>query len=82
MRINPQAFSFPETAMNNVGRSGEFVNYMYYSLVSISTLGYGDIVPLVPYAKSLATFISICGQLYIAILLALLVGKYASRSNK
>lgn len=82
MRHNPQAFNFPLADENSTGGTVEFVNYMYYSLVSISTLGYGDIVPIAPYAKSLATFISICGQFYIAILLALLVGKYAASQNK
>ncbi len=80
MRIDPQAFNFPDA---NVARPVDsFADYMYYSLVSITTLGYGDIVPKTPYAKSLATFISISGQFYIAILLALLVGKFASNQNK
>jgi hypothetical protein len=37
----------------------------YYSYVTLASLGYGDIVPLKPYTRSLATFISITGQLYI-----------------
>jgi hypothetical protein len=82
MRIDPRAFNFPERDLAESGITTEFMNYMYYSIVSITTLGYGDIVPKAPYAKSLATFISICGQFYIAILLALLVGKYAAGKNK
>ena len=82
MRIDPQAFNFPEIAADHAGNGSDFSDYMYYSLVSITTLGYGDIVPKAPYAKSLATLISVCGQFYIAILLALLVGKYASGQNK
>jgi voltage-gated potassium channel len=50
----------------------------YYGFVTMASLGYGDIVPLKPYTRSLATFICISGQLYIAILIALLVGKFAS----
>jgi hypothetical protein len=53
----------------------------YYGYVTLASLGYGDIVPLKPYTRSLATFICITGQLYIAILIALLVGKYASNSS-
>lgn len=82
MRIDPHAFNFPETDAPVLENASRFSNYMYYSLVSISTLGYGDIVPKASYAKSLATLISICGQFYIAILLALLVGKYAASQRK
>jgi hypothetical protein len=82
MKFNPEAFNFPELEPSVVNSSRDFSEYMYYSLVSITTLGYGDIVPKIPVARSLATFISICGQLYIAILLALLVGKFAASQNK
>jgi voltage-gated potassium channel len=54
---------------------------MYYGFVSLASLGYGDIVPLKPYTRSLATLITIFGQLYIAILISMLVGKYASRKE-
>lgn len=82
MRFDPEAFSFPDGQISTIKISRDFSEYMYYSLVSITTLGYGDIVPKIPVARSLATFISICGQLYIAILLALLVGKFAASQNK
>ncbi|MCX6247349.1 MAG: ion channel [Bacteroidetes bacterium] len=52
---------------------------MYFAFVTLATLGYGDIVPLEPYSRALTTFICISGQLYIAIIIAVLVGKYASR---
>ncbi len=52
---------------------------MYYGLVSMAGMGYGDIVPLKPYTRSLATFIGVSGQFYIAILISMLVGKYLSR---
>jgi voltage-gated potassium channel len=52
---------------------------MYYGFVSMAGMGYGDIVPLKPYTRSLATFIGVSGQFYIAILISMLVGKYISR---
>jgi voltage-gated potassium channel len=55
---------------------------MYYSFVTMASVGYGDIVPIKPYTRSLATFIGISGQLYIAILISMLVGKYLSRRPK
>lgn len=81
MRIDPNAFNFTAEA-HIAGSQDQFGNYLYYSLVSISTLGYGDIVPKADYAKSLATLISVTGQFYIAILVALLVGKYAANQVK
>jgi hypothetical protein len=54
---------------------------LYYTFVTYTTTGYGDIVPRLPVAKSLAILISVSGQLYIAIIIALLVGKYAAARN-
>jgi len=51
---------------------------MYFGFVSLASLGYGDIVPLKPYTRSLATLIAISGQLYIATIIGILIGKFAS----
>ncbi|MCK9203280.1 MAG: ion channel [Bacteroidales bacterium] len=51
----------------------------YYGFITMATVGYGDIVPLKPYARSLAMIIGISGQLYIAIIIAMLVGKFAGK---
>src|SRR5262249_15288487 len=46
---------------------------VYFSFVTLTTTGYGDIVPLHPYARGLANIEAIIGQLYPATLLARLV---------
>ena len=46
------------------------------SFVSLTTLGYGDIVPITDAAKSLAVFLGIVGQMYITIIVGIMVGKY------
>lgn len=48
-------------------------NLIYFSFVTLTSVGYGDIVPLHPYARSLANIEAIIGQLYPATLLARLV---------
>jgi voltage-gated potassium channel Kch len=48
-------------------------NPIYFSFVTLTTTGYGDIVPLHPYARSLANIEAVIGQLYPATLLARLV---------
>ena len=47
---------------------------LYYSLVTMTTLGYGDIVPTTPTARVLSTLQAVIGQIYIAVLVARLVG--------
>lgn len=47
---------------------------LYFSFTTLSTLGYGDISPATPLARSLSTIQTISGQLYLAILISRLVG--------
>lgn len=46
---------------------------MYFSFVSLTTMGYGDIVPVDPVARSLAMLEGLIGQLYPAILIGRLI---------
>jgi Ion channel len=54
-------------------------NLIYFSFVTLTTTGYGDIVPVHPIARSLCNLESIIGQLYPATLLARLVSLEVSR---
>jgi len=51
---------------------------LYFSLVTLSTIGYGDIVPVSGEARILAALEGVTGVLYIAITVALLVGRFRS----
>jgi len=67
----PDAFKgFGSAQENFIATAG---NLIYFSFVTLTTTGYGDISPVHPYARSLATLEAIIGQLYPAILLARLV---------
>ena len=55
--------------------------WLYYSFVTMTTLGYGDISPVSPIARLLAYLQAVVGQLYIAILVAGLVGAYMSKKE-
>ena len=46
---------------------------LYFSLTTLTTTGYGDIVALDPFARSLANLESVIGQFYLAITVARLV---------
>lgn len=53
---------------------------LYFSLITLSTVGYGDIVPLSGTARILAALEGVTGVLYVAITVALLVSRFRSES--
>ncbi len=53
-------------------------DWIYFSFVTITTLGYGDITPLTQTARSLTVAEAIVGQFYIAVMVAGLVSAYIS----
>jgi hypothetical protein len=57
-------------------------DFTYFSFVTLTTLGYGDMVPVTNQAKSLAVVEAVTGQLYVAIIIARLMGIYIARSQK
>ncbi len=58
-----------------------FVNeFIYFSNVTLTTLGYGDVIPLTSPARMFATLEAMIGQLYVAIVIARLVGLQISQS--
>ncbi len=83
--VFPGAFSFvPENHVNNFLDWSDFI---YYSFVTLTTLGYGDITPITQTSRNLAFLEAVCGQVYLAIIVARLVAMYIShsyekRSNK
>jgi len=62
------------------GAAKGFHDYLYFSFVTLTTLGYGDITPVSAFAKSVALTIAVVGQFYMTILIAILVGKYLSNA--
>ena len=55
---------------------------IYFSFVTISTLGYGDIAPQTPPARALASTEAITGQLFVAVLIAALVGRFIAETPR
>jgi voltage-gated potassium channel len=58
-----------------------FHDYLYFSFVTMTTLGYGDVTPVSSFAKSTTIIIAVAGQLYLTMLVAMLVGKFISRTQ-
>lgn len=78
-KFDPNAINFPPSTNDIGGNLINFSDSLYYTFISITTMGYGDFVPTASYTRSLATLIGVSGQLYVAIIIALLVGKYSSQ---
>lgn len=53
----------------------------YFSFVTMTSLGFGDITPQTQSAKSLTLFIALAGQIYLTILVAILVGKFVGQKR-
>jgi hypothetical protein len=56
-------------------------HFMYYSFVTLTTLGYGDILPIRETARALSTIETIFGQFYIAILVGGVVATFITRKD-
>jgi hypothetical protein len=52
-----------------------------FSFVTLTTVGYGDITPATPGARALCNFEALLGQLYLAVLIARLVGSYMGKNR-
>lgn len=61
-----------------IGEVFPWQTFIYYSYSTLTTLGYGDILPITPWARSAASVEAIIGVLYLTIILARLVGLYAA----
>jgi voltage-gated potassium channel len=53
---------------------------VYFSLVTLATLGYGDILPSSPFTQMLAVLEAVIGQLFMTVLVAWLVGMFISHN--
>lgn len=72
--IQPGSFivsKAPETAV-------AWAQFMYFSFATLTTLGFGDIVPLTTWSESLVVFEAVVGVLYLTVMMSRLVGLYAN----
>ena len=75
-RTDPAAFVL--TTGPSADQSLHGANAFYFSLITLSTVGYGDIVPVSHVARMLAAMEAITGTLYVAVLISRLVALYSS----
>jgi hypothetical protein len=79
------AFNFAFRAADSLGSTPFFgveestTSFMYFSLVTVTTLGYGDLSPVTDWARLLATTEAVIGQVYLVTVVAMLVGLFAQQ---
>ena len=73
--LQPGSFQFGQ------GQAADIINFTYYSFVTQTTLGYGDITPITAPARSFSLLEAVIGQLYVAVLIARLVGLHIAQSS-
>jgi len=72
--------SFKGVLINNTESLTEVL--MYFSYVTLLTIGYWDIVPVTRLAHKAAILIGLMGQIYLVVLAAIVVGKYINQASK
>jgi len=72
--LNPASFK-------GLGVGGSY-SYYYFSFISITTVGYGDITPVTPPSQAITIIMNIAGQLYLTVVVAVFVGKFLSNNYK
>ena len=75
--VIPGSFSIPQSSIRQ-----ETMRFEYFSFITITTLGYGDITPLSDKASALALLEALIGQIYLVVLVAWLVGMHVSRRTR
>lgn len=72
---------YPDAYLYNDGNKLVFYDYIYFSFVNMTTLGFGDIVPKKTPAKGLTVIHTLIGQLYLSVLVGIMVGKFIAHSS-
>ena len=73
--LDPGAFSY------GAHEALTFFDFLYYSFITITTVGYGDLTPATDHAKSLAVVEAIVGMFYTALVIARLVDLYSAQTR-
>jgi hypothetical protein len=77
-----QPGSFTDSAAGNSTNQLPPEDLLYFSFVTLTTTGYGDVAPVTAHARSLAILEQLAGTFYIAILIARLTGLYQGGGSR
>ena len=71
--------SIPNSYSHSTGMQLELYNYIYYGFVTMTTLGYGDIIPITNKSQALALMLVISGQLFLSVIIAINIAKFMQK---
>ena len=74
-------FSIVEGVSPGSFSGGSETDLLYFSFVTLTTLGFGDILPLSELSKRLVIFEAAMGSIYMAVIVAMIVGRYMSMQS-
>ncbi len=80
--LRPGSFLLDENRLLDSGGLGRFLDLVYFSNVTLSTLGFGDVRPVTPAARTLSMTEALVGQIYLATLVAVLVGMHLTHRQQ
>lgn len=78
----PGSFRLPAFGGSDVVTAPDRGTLSYYSFITLATVGYGDVTPITPLARTLAWIEAVAGQFYLAVLVAGLVGFKVTQAMK
>lgn len=73
--------SFAGVFISDISQPSQTENMLYYSYVTLLTIGYGDIVPVTAIAQKASVLAGLLGQFYTVIITAVIVSKYIIHSR-
>jgi Ion channel len=78
--LQPGALSIDTTRHPN--HRVDWSDCMFFSFITLATVGYGDIVPVTTHSRSLSILEAVSGTMYVAVLVARLVGLYSATKSE
>ena len=75
---NPQSFKGIDLA----NPASTYMDLVYFSSITLTSIGFGDIAPNTHYTKLITSFFGIAGQFYSVVLVGILISKFTSNNSK
>ena len=79
--LHPDSYRTDGTPFSERSDAMLVASFQYFSTITLTTVGFGDIVPVAPAARLATGLEAMVGQLYLAVVIATLVGRVASRRS-
>ena len=72
-------YVFPGSYVHNSELVLDLYHFIYFGYVTMTTLGYGDIIPLSYKAQAVSLVLVICGQLFLSVIIAINIAKFMQK---